>query len=236
MIPFQKLLASLALIFTLSNSSLSVRAFQPIATFSSSPTRAARSIPTPSSSRLEAASPITWALLHVIGGASGTPIVTKATKPDGWYRKIDLPEWTPPDRLFAPVWTTLYACMGVAAARVASTQITKFSLPMVLWGVHMFLNLIWANVFFGMKRLRMGMWINSSLVVTLAAIIPLFYQHNPVSAYLLLPYAAWLSFATLLNNAICKRNPTIGGYNAAKLQSDLIQLQQDASTYAGIEE
>jgi tryptophan-rich sensory protein len=182
------------------------------------------------------ASPITWALLHVIGGASGAPIVAKATKPGGWYKKIDLPEWTPPDRLFAPVWTTLYACMGVSAARVASTQITPVSLPMVLWGVHMFLNLIWANVFFGMKRLRMGMWINSALVVTLAVIIPIFYQHNPVSAYLLLPYAAWLSFATFLNNSVCKRNPTIGGYNAAKLQSDLIQLQKDARIYAGIVE
>lgn len=232
MIPLQKLLASLALVLTVSNSSFSVRAFQPIASFSSSPTR---SISTPSSSRLEA-SPITWALLHVLGGASGTPIVVKATKTGGWYKKIDLPKWTPPDRLFAPVWTTLYACMGVAASRVASTQTSRFSLPMVLWGFHMFLNLIWANVFFGMKRLRMGMWINSALVVTLAVIIPMFYQHNPVSAYLLLPYAAWLSFATVLNNAVCKRNPTIGGYNAAKLQSDLIQLQQDARTYAGLVE
>lgn len=235
MIPFPKLLASLAFYLTLSSSSLSVRAFQPIATFASSPTRATRSKATPSSSRLEA-SPITWAFLHVLGGVSGAPIVAKATKKGGWYRNIDLPEWTPPDRLFAPVWTTLYACMGVAAARVASTQTSPISLPMVLWGGHLFLNLIWANVFFGMKRLRMGMWINSALVVTLAVIIPMFYQHNPVSAYLLLPYAAWLSFATLLNNAICKRNPTIGGYNAAKLQSDLIELQQDARTYAGIVE
>jgi benzodiazapine receptor len=125
--------------------------------------------------------------------------------------------------------------MGVSAARVAATT-TSLSLPMVLWGVHMFLNLIWANVFFGMKRLRMGMWINSALVVTLAAILPIFYRNNPVSAYLLLPYAVWVSFATVLNNAVCKRNPTIGGYNAAKFQSDLIQLQQDARIYAGIGE
>ena len=42
---------------------------------------------------------------HVIGGVTGTPIVVQGTKVGGWYRKIELPSWTPPDKVFAPVWT-----------------------------------------------------------------------------------------------------------------------------------
>ena len=177
-------------------------------------------------------SPVVWAIGHAIGGAMGAPVVSKAKV---WYKKIDLPPWTPPDFLFGPVWTLLYSAMGVAAARVYQRTQTLSSLPMILWMIHyLALNLPWALVFFGMKRLRMGMILNSLMMASLLIIIPLFYQNNPLSGLLLLPYLVWLTFATVLNSAVCRRNPTKGGYNEAMFQAGIIELQKAASDYAGL--
>jgi translocator protein len=183
--------------------------------------------------RLEFASlPVAWAVGHAVGGAIGAPVVTKAKT---WYKKIDLPPWTPPDFLFGPVWTMLYSAMGVAAARVYQRTQSLSSAPMVLWMIHYFLlNLPWAPVFFGMKRLRLGMILNVLMMVSLIVTIPLFYQNNPISGLLLLPYLVWLTFATVLNNAICRRNPTKNGYNEAMFQAGLLKLQNEAAVYAGV--
>jgi len=184
-----------------------------------------------------------WIAAHVVGGASGTPVVIKATrKEDGWYRKIPLPSFTPPDALFGPVWTTLYALMGLAVARIhqistttaATSKIKSWAL--VSWAIHILLNLSWAPIFFGLKRLRLGLLLNVALWISLVGVVlPTFYTLNPFSAYLLLPYLTWLSFATVLNQAICKLNPSdADGYNSAKFQAQLAQLQQLAKNYAGV--
>ena len=174
-----------------------------------------------------------WSAIgHVIGGTSGAVVVMPATKPGSWYRKIDLPSFTPPDSIFAPVWTTLYAAMGVAAARVC--KISGISSPvMKLWAFHYVLNLIWAPVFFGMKRLRLAMAINFLLLASLVVVMNIFYNVDQMSAVLLIPYLAWTVFATVLNGAICKRNPTDkNGMNNAKFQSELCKMQEEAAAYA----
>lgn len=185
--------------------------------------------------RLSPANVAAYSILgHNLGGIAGTPFVISGTKEGGWYRKINLPKITPPDRIFAPVWTTLFTCMGLAVARVYNTtnQATKF--PLLLWGMHYALNTIWAPIFFGMKRLRLGLFINFILITSLGTIIPMFYSIDAVSAYLLIPYFGWLTFATYINYAICKLNPTKQGYNNAKLQADIIDLQRKAAEFAGI--
>ncbi|KAI2493479.1 TspO/MBR-like protein [Fragilaria crotonensis] len=78
-------------------------------------------------------SPVAWAAGHAVGGALGAPVVSQAKS---WYKKIDLPPWTPPDFLFGPVWTILYSAMGVAAARVYQRTQSLTSTPMVLWMIH----------------------------------------------------------------------------------------------------
>lgn len=175
-------------------------------------------------------SPLGCAIGSVLGGTTGVPIVAKGI--NTWYRKIDLPPWTPPDRIFAPTWTILYAAMGVAAGRVY--QRVGMSLPVILWVCHYLVNLSWAPVFFGRKRLRLGLALNFVLLASLGVIIPLFYQIDSPSGKLLLPYLAWLIFATALNASICKRNPTVDGYNNAMFQSDLASLQDQAASYAGV--
>ena len=101
---------------------------------------------------------------------------------------------------------------------------------------HYALNIIWAPTFFGMKRLRLGHGINLALVSSLAfGVIPLFYRVNPLSAYLLLPYLAWLAFATALSGTICQLNPTENGYNNAMLEDDIRRLQEEAARKIGLE-
>lgn len=192
----------------------------------------------------------TWAyysLGHILGGCTGTPIVVRATKT--WYNRIPLPSWTPPNFVFAPVWTLLYGLMGVSVSRIMAAGVSS-SNALNLWKIHYVLNLLWAPLFFGFQYLRVGLVINFALVSTLLVIMKLFYAIDPVSAYLQLPYFLWLIYATKLNQAICKLNPMINGMNEARLQADLCfygegyndamleydiaKLQAAAAKYAGL--
>ncbi|KAL3942003.1 MAG: hypothetical protein SGARI_000411, partial [Bacillariaceae sp.] len=103
---------------------------------------------------------------------------------------------------------------------------------LALWVVHFALNVSWAPTFFALKRFRPALVISSLMVLTLLAVMPLFYSVNPTAGLILLPYLAWITFATVLNNELCKRNPTVNGYNNGMFQAQLQKQQQDAATYA----
>lgn len=190
----------------------------------------------PSSSKLAVAiNPVVASAIgHVIGGNLATPFVIGAVK--SWYAKISLPSWTPPNGVFAPTWIMLYSSLGVAVARVAaaSTQGWK-SFAVGLWGAHFLLNLTWAPVFFGMAKLRAGLAINCLMVASLPFLFTMFRAVDQTASLLLLPYSAWLIFATFLNLAICKLNPMDGsGYSNALFEADLAKLQKDAAKFAGL--
>jgi benzodiazapine receptor len=175
--------------------------------------------------------------------------VISATK--SWYKRIPLPAWTPPNFVFAPVWTILYGLMGVSVSRILKAGASN-SNALNLWKVHYVLNLIWAPVFFGFQYLRIGLFINVALIISLLAILRLFYLIDPVAAYLQVPYLLWLFYATKLNQAICKLNPVVNGmsnarlqadlcadgdgdgYNDAMLKYDIVKLQEAAAKYAGL--
>jgi len=195
--------------------------------------------------------PPSWAIYtigHIIGGTTGTPFVLRATK--SWYIRISLPKWTPPNYIFGPVWTILYGLMGYSLSRIVNSC-NNGSAAIKLWSVHYTLNILWSPIFFGMQRLRLGYIINLCLLTTLIALLPLYYSIDRISAYFQLPYLAWLLFATALNKAICKLNPTTldgkneamvqadickdgPGYNDAMLKYDIDKLQMAAAKYAGL--
>jgi tryptophan-rich sensory protein len=124
--------------------------------------------------------------------------------------------------------------MGAAASRVAEAGGRIASLPVVAWFAHYLLNLSWPFVFFGARRLRAGLWLNCLLTASTAWIAPTFHGVDATAGLLLVPYASWLLFATALNWAICRRNPTVKGYNEAMLQHDICRLQREAAEYAGV--
>lgn len=180
----------------------------------------------PKSPRMSAAS---WISGCVVGGTLGTPFVVGAIKT--WYRKIPLPTWTPPDRIFAPVWTSLYAMMGLATSQVA---VVAASAPVLHFLSHFCVNIAWAPVFFGLQRLRLALFMNYALCASNAVLIMQYKAAAGLSsALLLVPYMVWLLFATALNLRICKLNPTTQGYNNARWQADINKLQKRAATTVG---
>jgi translocator protein len=186
--------------------------------------------------RLQAIPPSLWWIMgHNLLGAAAVPFISSATnKNGGWLSKIDRPPWNPPDWLFGPVWSFLYSCMGLAASRVYNSNHTVKTPLMILWVVHFTLNLSWAPVFFSLQRFRAALIISCFMVLTLLMfLISLFCCNvNATAGLLLMPYLAWIIFATFLNKDICRRNPTVKGYNNGMLQSQIQKLQEDAAKYA----
>ena len=95
------------------------------------------------------------ALAQIIGGSSG--IITARSIRDGWYGRLDKPKWTPPNAVFGPVWTLLFALMGIAAWRVwrnrdENRQATQTALTW--WGTQLSLNAAWSLLFFGLRKPR----------------------------------------------------------------------------------
>ena len=126
-----------------------------------------------------------------------------------WYRTLDKPRWNPPDSIFGPVWTTLYALMGIALVLVrrggeAAGQAQR------VFGLQLALNLAWSLVFFGRRDPRAALGVMALLWLAIVATIAEFGRVRPAAALLLVPYLAWVSFAALLNAEIARRNPTGG--------------------------
>jgi tryptophan-rich sensory protein len=123
--------------------------------------------------------------------------------PGGWYASLAKPSWTPPDGLFGPVWTFLYVSMGTAAFLVwRSAGWKRGRTALGLFLLQLGLNAAWTPLFFG---LHAPFWAFGEIVLLFgaaAATAIAFHRLRPAAGYLLLPYLAWLAYATALNAAI----------------------------------
>ena len=140
-----------------------------------------------------------------IGGISGA-ISTPAIR--GWYRTLDRPSWNPPDRIFGPVWTSLYAAMGISLVRVVRADAAEDTrrIAVALFGAQLILNFGWSWIFFVEHAIGLAALEILALWLAIAATIAAFARIAPDAAALLLPYLAWVTFATALNVAIWRRN------------------------------
>jgi translocator protein len=140
-------------------------------------------------------------------GLSFVPALVGAPFPaPEWYRRLHKPAWSPPPWLFGPVWTVLYALMGVAASLVAAGDARGRTGALRLFGVQLALNGAWTPIFFGLRRPGVAL---VEIVATWCAIVATtvaFMRQRRLAGVLLLPYLAWVSFATALNAAIWRRN------------------------------
>lgn len=135
-------------------------------------------------------------------GLAGTPF-TSAAIPT-WYATLSKPFFSPPNWLFGPVWTTLYALMGISLYLVWQRGIKKPQVKqaVMVFGVQLFLNFMWSVLFFGLHSPILGLIGIFMLAATIILSMKLFYPLSKWATYLLVPYIAWVSFATLLNLAI----------------------------------
>ena len=128
--------------------------------------------------------------------------------PGDWYTTLNKPSWTPPGWLFGPVWTALYAMIGVSAWLVWKQHgADAIRWALVLWVVQLALNAAWSPVFFGAHRLGAALVVIVAMWLAIAATIVAFWPLHRFAAWLLVPYLAWVSFATALNAAIWRLNP-----------------------------
>jgi tryptophan-rich sensory protein len=124
-----------------------------------------------------------------------------------WYRGLDKPTWDPPDAVFAPVWTTLYLLMGVAVVLARRADPSRTPRTEAVFGLQLALNLGWSVAFFGRRDPTAGLVVIILLWAAIVATITEFWGTSRPAAVLLLPYLGWVTFATLLNAEIRRRNP-----------------------------
>lgn len=121
-----------------------------------------------------------------------------------WYPTLVKPSFTPPNWLFGPVWTALYAMMGVAAALIwradANAQSTRRAL--VVFGVQLFLNGAWSFAFFWARSPTVGLVVILLLWLLLAWTLRVFFRIRAVAGWLLVPYLLWVSYAVALNGGV----------------------------------
>jgi translocator protein len=122
-----------------------------------------------------------------------------------WYPTLNKPSWTPPPWLFGPVWTVLYIMMGIAAWLVWRKGLMARPALLVFYA-QLFLNLSWSFLFFGLQSPLLGLIDIVAMWVMIVVTIRIFYVHSGWAAALLVPYLAWVSFATALNAAIFMLN------------------------------
>lgn len=118
-----------------------------------------------------------------------------------WYATLVKPALTPPAWVFGPVWTTLFALMGVAAFLIWKEGLNRRDVKIAL-GIfigQLALNTLWSIIFFGLHSPAAAMIEISFLWLAILATIVAFYKISRPAAYLLLPYILWVSFAAYLN-------------------------------------
>lgn len=141
-------------------------------------------------------------LVGIVGG-----LVTASAIP-AWYETLNKPVFAPPNWLFAPAWTLLYALMGVAFYLIwrQGWQKRKVRVAGKYFLLQLALNFIWSPIFFGLRSPLLALLVIVALWVLIILTIRHFRPLSKWAAYLLLPYLLWVSFATLLNAAIVVLN------------------------------
>lgn len=124
----------------------------------------------------------------------------------GWYAGLVHPSFAPPNWVFAPVWTTLYVLMAVAAWRVWRIAGTK-SPEMAAYVLQLIFNFAWSAIFFAAHQIGLALIELCVLAALILATMILFWRRDRLAGWLFLPYLAWTSFATALNYAFWSLNP-----------------------------
>lgn len=140
----------------------------------------------------------------------GAAFVGTRYLPDEWFKHLKKPSWNPPNRLFAPVWTLLYALMAIAAWLVWEQVGVQATPLLALFVAQLVLNAAWTWIFFGLHRLDRAFVDIVVLWVLIATTLIGFWQVNPFAGLLLLPYLAWVTFAAFLNLTIWRLNRSTG--------------------------
>lgn len=137
-------------------------------------------------------------LAGVIGSFFTAPSISS------WYPTLTKPALNPPNWIFAPVWTTLYALMGVAAFLIwrHGLRQRKIRVALAIFSFQLILNVVWSIIFFGFQNPFLALIEIIILWLAIVWTILVFYKISRLAACLLMPYIIWVSFAAYLNYSI----------------------------------
>ena len=137
----------------------------------------------------------------VIGGGLAIGFLTA---PGEWYVELTKPAFNPPNWSFAPVWTILYVLIALAGWRV--WQRDRAGWPMKLWWLSLALNFLWSPTFFSAHQVGAALVVILLLLAAILAFIGTAWRRDRVAAWLFVPYAFWVAFASVLNASILALN------------------------------
>jgi translocator protein len=159
------------------------------------------------------------AFLVIAYAVAALGAITTIREVDGWYAGAAKAFWSPPNAVFGPVWTVLYALMSVAAwlvwregSRAGSPDAARARRALVVYVVQLALNALWTPVFFGLFPAAgpISWWIALAIIVALDVLVLVtmlrFWAVRRIAAVLLIPYWAWVLYATTLNAAVAVLN------------------------------
>jgi translocator protein len=140
-------------------------------------------------------------LVLVVGGGLA---IGYLTAPGEWYAQLAKPAFNPPGWVFGPVWTVLYVLIAVVGWRV--WQRDRDGWPMKLWWIQLAANFLWSPVFFAAHQIGLALLVILVLLAAILAFVASAWRQDRVAAWLFVPYAAWVAFASVLNGSIWMLN------------------------------
>jgi tryptophan-rich sensory protein len=151
----------------------------------------------------QAAGLLGWLLLAFAAGAVGAVASIDAAS---FYGQLSKPSWAPPASVFGPVWTALYAMMGVAAWLVWRSPGPK-AVALTLFVAQLAANALWSWLFFAWRSGPAAAVEVLVLLALIVATVAAFRHRSRLAALLLLPYVLWVGFASVLTWALWRGNP-----------------------------
>jgi tryptophan-rich sensory protein len=144
----------------------------------------------------------TCLLAGILGSVFTTPAIPT------WYATLIKPSFAPPNWVFFPVWTTIFIMMGISFFLVWQKGMKDHQVRMALslFGVQLILNILWSAAFFGLRSPLAGLIDISILWIAILVTIMSFNKVSRTSAYLMIPYILWVSFAAIVNFWIWRLN------------------------------
>ena len=146
-----------------------------------------------------------WLLVSFAAAAAGAIASIDAKS---FYAQLQRPDWAPPSWLFGPVWSVLYALMGLSAWLVWRTggfRAARSSLMLFL--IQLAFNALWSWPFFAWHQGAAAFVEVLLLWLLIAATVASFWQRSALAGILMLPYLAWVSFAAALTFSVWRLNP-----------------------------
>jgi len=125
-----------------------------------------------------------------------------------WYYDLHKPSWQPPDWLFGPAWTLIFALAALAGVLYWREEFKREARLQILaaFALNAFLNTLWSLLFFRLKRPDLALDEVGFLWLSIALLIVLLKRRSTAAAWLLVPYLLWVSFASFLNWTIVQLN------------------------------